>query len=73
MNRDGIDAARAAEKVAAQMSLGKKQQLADIVIDNSGSPEETKKQVDLDPADLHPPSCAAASNSLLWFPALPTA
>ncbi|KAK9839088.1 hypothetical protein WJX74_009262 [Apatococcus lobatus] len=45
MNRDGIDAKRAAEKIAAQMPLKEKEQMADIVIDNSGSREQTKQQV----------------------------
>ena len=64
MNRDGIDVAQATEKVAAQMSLGKKEQLADIVINNSGSPEETKQQVAIHPASMPTPQCASASNSL---------
>ncbi len=45
MKRDGIDHEQAAEKIAAQMPLKKKQKLADIVIDNSGSPAQTKLQV----------------------------
>ena len=45
MKRDGIDADRAAEKVKAQMPLKRKQKLADIVIDNSGTPAQTQQKV----------------------------
>jgi len=46
MARDGVSEAHARERVAAQLSIEKKRELADIVIDNSGSLEETERQVE---------------------------
>lgn len=68
MKRDGIDAARATEKVAAQMPLRKKQQLADVVIDNSGSPEETKQQVCII-SWLYHMNCHCGRNNVHYTPA----
>lgn len=45
MNRDRIDRASAARKIASQMSLDEKRDRADYVIDNSQSREETRAQV----------------------------
>lgn len=45
MARDGIDAAAAEARIAAQMSLDEKTKRADYVIDNSGAPAETARQV----------------------------
>ena len=43
--RDGCDQSEAERRVAAQLSLDEKRALADHVIDNSGSTEETERQV----------------------------
>jgi dephospho-CoA kinase len=45
MARDGCDRAEAQRRVAAQMPIDEKKRLADHVIDNSGSAEETERQV----------------------------
>lgn len=45
MARDGIDRRQALARVAAQMPLSEKVARADFVIDNSGSAEETQRQV----------------------------
>lgn len=44
--RDGCDAAEARRRIAAQLPLDEKRGLADHVIDNSGSLEQTQRQVD---------------------------
>lgn len=43
--RDGLSRGQAEERLAAQMPIDQKAQLADLVIDNSGTPEETEAQV----------------------------
>jgi dephospho-CoA kinase len=43
--RDGCETAEAERRVAAQMPIDEKRELADYVIDNSGSVEETRAQV----------------------------
>jgi dephospho-CoA kinase len=43
--RDGCTRAEAEQRVRAQLSLARKRELADHVIDNSGSLEETEQQV----------------------------
>jgi dephospho-CoA kinase len=43
--RDDCDTAEAERRVASQMPIDKKREMADHVIDNSGSPEETRRQV----------------------------
>ena len=43
--RDGCDTAEAQRRIDAQMSIDEKRALADYVIDNSGTPEETAEQV----------------------------
>jgi dephospho-CoA kinase len=45
MARDGYSADEAARRVQAQMPIEEKKALADYVIDNSGSLEETRRQV----------------------------
>jgi dephospho-CoA kinase len=45
VNRDGLSRGQAEARLAAQMPIEQKVQLADIVIDNSGTPEETGAQV----------------------------
>jgi dephospho-CoA kinase len=45
MARDGCDRGEAERRVRAQMSLDEKRDLADHVIDNSGTREETEAQV----------------------------
>ena len=45
MARDGCDADEVERRVASQMPLDEKRALADHVIDNSGSLEETERQV----------------------------
>ncbi|WP_099221283.1 dephospho-CoA kinase [Listeria costaricensis] len=46
MARDGIQAEAAIQKIDTQMPIEEKEQRADFVIDNDGSLEKTKKQVD---------------------------
>ncbi|WP_454190367.1 dephospho-CoA kinase [Paenibacillus sp. Marseille-Q7038] len=45
MKRDGLDMDQAIRRLKAQMDIEEKKQKADIVIDNSGDFEETKKQI----------------------------
>lgn len=45
MERDKITLADAELRLAAQMSLDAKRKYADVIIDNSGTPNETKDQV----------------------------
>jgi dephospho-CoA kinase len=45
MQRDGCTRADAEQRVRAQLSLDRKRELADHVIDNSGSPSDTGRQV----------------------------
>lgn len=44
MNRDGCDRNAALQRIRAQLPIESKKAMADIVIDNSGSLEETKRQ-----------------------------
>lgn len=46
MQRDGITKELAEERIASQMPLSDKRELADVVIDNSGSLEDTQRQVE---------------------------
>lgn len=46
MARDGCDRGEAERRVAAQMPIDEKRDMADHVIDNSGSPEQTREQVE---------------------------
>lgn len=45
MARDGCDRGEAERRVAAQMPIDEKRDMADHVIDNSGSPDATRHQV----------------------------
>ncbi len=45
MARDGCSRQAAVDRVRAQLPLHEKKALADFVIDNSGTPEETERQV----------------------------
>ena len=45
MDRDGLSREDAQARMDAQMPLDEKARMADYVIDNSGSPEETERQV----------------------------
>jgi dephospho-CoA kinase len=45
MKRDGIDREEALRKVAAQMPMDEKVARAGVVIDNSGTPDETERRV----------------------------
>lgn len=45
MKRDGMDKEQAIRRLEAQMDIEEKKQKADIIIDNSGNFEETKKQI----------------------------
>ncbi|NLD32205.1 MAG: dephospho-CoA kinase [Trichococcus flocculiformis] len=45
MSRNHLDADEAIRRMQSQLSIEKKKELADFVIDNSGTIEETKKQV----------------------------
>ncbi|UUV99388.1 dephospho-CoA kinase [Vagococcus luciliae] len=46
MSRDSLSEVDALKRIESQMDLEEKKRLADVVIDNSGSIEETLKQVD---------------------------
>ncbi len=46
MKRDGISREEAANMLKAQLPINEKPEYADFVIDNSGSPEETRKKVE---------------------------
>ncbi len=46
MERDGVNREMAAAMVGSQMSVEEKKGYVDFVIDNSGTPEETRKQVE---------------------------
>lgn len=46
MARDGCDEAEARRRMAAQLPIDRKRELADHVIDNSGTPESTRAQVE---------------------------
>jgi dephospho-CoA kinase len=45
INRDYLTLGQAEQRIAAQFSLERKRQLANIVIDNSSDPENTRRQV----------------------------
>ena len=45
MNRNHLTMDEAKNRVASQMPLSSKERLADVVIDNNGSVEETRQQV----------------------------
>ena len=45
VSRDGATPEHAAERVRAQLPIEEKRRLADYVIDNSGSLEDTERQV----------------------------
>ena len=47
MRRDGLTRELAEERLSAQMPIEEKKRRADFVIDNSGTIEETERQVDL--------------------------
>jgi len=53
LKRSHITSAEAVRMMSSQMPLSKKKNLADHVIDNSGTPSETKKQVRKILASLH--------------------
>jgi len=44
--RDGCTPAEASNRIAAQLPIDSKRELADYIIDNSGTPEETTRQVE---------------------------
>ncbi len=44
--RDGLNGEEAEQRIDAQMPLEWKKEWADVVIDNSGTPEETERQVE---------------------------
>ena len=46
MSRDGCDAEEAERRIAAQLPIDQKREMADHVIDNSGSLEDTRAQVE---------------------------
>ncbi|NPU84315.1 MAG: dephospho-CoA kinase [Syntrophaceae bacterium] len=46
MERDGVNQEMAAAMVGSQMSVEEKKSYVDFVIDNSGAPEETRRQVE---------------------------
>ena len=46
MSRDGCDRGEAERRIAAQLPIDEKRDMADHVIDNSGTPEQTREQVE---------------------------
>lgn len=79
MQRDALERAAAKARIAAQMPLGAKRRLADVVLENDGSPAELRQQVGQLVAALRrgawlhcwllsPPGLlgAAAASLLLW-------
>ena len=46
IERDGFDEDHAKKRIASQMPLDEKAKLADFVVSNNGSIDETKKQVE---------------------------
>lgn len=52
MQRDKLSREEGLQRISAQMSLAEKISRADILVDNSGSPEETLKQIELIYAEL---------------------
>lgn len=46
MKRDGCERGEAERRIAAQLPIDEKRAMADHVIDNSGTPEETRAQVE---------------------------
>ena len=46
MKRDGSDKAAATSRINSQMPINEKLQYADIVVDNSGSPQDLEIQID---------------------------
>ncbi len=46
MARDGASRDEVLARIRAQLPLDEKRELADVVIDNSGTPEETRRQVE---------------------------
>ncbi|WP_281885815.1 dephospho-CoA kinase [Paenibacillus sp. YYML68] len=46
MERDGLTLEAAEKRIAAQMPIEEKKRLADIVIDNSGTIDETERQIE---------------------------
>jgi len=46
MKRDGLTTEAAEQRLDAQMPIERKKELADVVIDNSGTLEQTEAQVD---------------------------
>lgn len=44
--RDGFEEAEAESRIRAQISIDEKRQLADFVLDNSGSPKDLNEQID---------------------------
>ncbi|MDF1565074.1 MAG: dephospho-CoA kinase [Deltaproteobacteria bacterium] len=55
MARDGCSEAEARARIAAQLPLAQKVAVADTVVDNTGTPEETARQVDALLARLETP------------------
>ncbi len=47
MERNGYSQAQAKQRIATQMPLSDKKEYADLLLDNNGSPEDLKKQVQL--------------------------
>lgn len=47
MERNGYSQVQAKQRIATQMPLSDKKQYADLLLDNNGSPEDLKKQVQL--------------------------
>ena len=45
MKRDGLKRSEAEDRIASQLPLSEKVRVADYVIDNSGTPDETHQQV----------------------------
>ena len=50
--RDGCSEEEAERRIAAQLPIDEKREMADHVIDNSGSPAETRRQIEALVAEL---------------------
>lgn len=67
MERDGIDEAYALEKIHAQMDLDTKKCFANVIIDNSKTPDDTLAQLDKELARLWRGKKFSASSAWSFF------
>jgi len=72
IKRDSCTIEEAKSRIAAQMSLKKKREMADFVIDNSGALEDSKEQVEKVKAILKKKRPLFSRNNILLLTALTT-